>query len=62
MSTRDKSWTTFDDPDGVDGTFCYNIAGDDIIGDASANVHGFLYNGNTTGPCPAIQSLMAFVR
>src|SRR5438067_3603521 len=43
------SYTTFDDPLGVQGTFPAGIFGPEIVGryiDGNSNSHGFLFDGN----------------
>ena len=44
------TFTTIDDPLGVNGTVAHGISGNDIVGtywDASNTYHGFLYDGST---------------
>jgi len=45
-----STYTTLDDPLGVDGTYALGISGNNIVGyyvDGSSYLHGFLYNGTT---------------
>ncbi len=49
-SVQAQTYTTLDDPLGVNGTWAYGISGNNIVGsytDGSGNNYGFLYNGST---------------